>query len=124
MLPLTIDTQDKYTLVTVGAERLNSLNAPELKSNFVVLSNGGVRNIIINLEQVQYSDSSGISALLVGNRLCADAGGTFVVAAAKDPVKKVMKIAQIDKVINMTPTTSEAVDLVFMDEIERSIDAE
>ena len=124
MLPLTIDTQDKYTLVTVDAERLNSLNAPELKSNFVLLNNGGVRNIIINMAHVQYSDSSGISALLVGNRLCADAGGTFVVAAASDPVKKVMKIAQIDKVINMTPTTNEAVDLVFMDEIERSIDAE
>ena len=76
------------------------------------------------MQSVKYSDSSGLSALLVGERLCKDSNGTFVIAGPCDAVEKVMKIARLDKALHITHTMSEAIDLIFMEEVERDLDLE
>lgn len=116
-----VDNNDKYTLITAKVDKLDSLNAPDLKSELVVLNKQGTRNLIINLEHTRYCDSSGLSAILVGNRLCKNSGGTFVVTGLQTSVKKLISISQLESVLNITPTVSEAVDLVMMEEVERGL---
>lgn len=116
-----VKNEDKYTLVTSKVEKLDSLNAPDLKSELVMMNKNGVRNIIINLDETRYCDSSGLSAILVGNRLAKNSGGTFVVTGLQASVKKLISISQLDSVLNITPTVSEAVDLVMMEEVERDM---
>lgn len=116
-----VKNEDKYTLVTSKVEKLDSLNAPDLKSELVMMNKNGVRNIIINLDETRYCDSSGLSAILVGNRLAKNSGGTFVVTGLQASVKKLISISQLDSVLNITPTVSEAVDLVMMEEVERDL---
>lgn len=116
-----VKKEEKYTLVTTNVEKLDSLNAPDLKSELVVLNKNNVRNLIINLENTRYCDSSGLSAILVGNRLCKNSGGTFVVTGLQASVKKLISISQLESVLNITPTVSEAVDLVMMEEVERDL---
>lgn len=116
-----VDNNDKYTLITAKVDKLDSLNAPDLKSELVVLNKQGTRNLIINLEHTRYCDSSGLSAILVGNRLCKNSGGTFVVTGLQTSVKKLISISQLESVLNITPTVSEAVDLVMMEEVERDL---
>lgn len=116
-----VKDNDKYTLITAKVDKLDSLNAPDLKSELVVLNKQGVRNLIINLEHTRYCDSSGLSAILVGNRLCKNSGGTFVVTGLQASVKKLISISQLETVLNITPTVSEAVDLVMMEEVERDL---
>lgn len=113
--------EEKYTLITSNVEKLDSLNAPDLKSELVVLNKHNVRNIVVNLEGTRYCDSSGLSAILVGNRLCKNAGGTFVVAGLQPSVKKLISISQLETVLNITPTVSEAIDFVMMEEVERDL---
>lgn len=116
--------EDKYTLINANVEKLDSLNAPDLKSELVVLNKNNVRNIVVNLERTRYCDSSGLSAILVGNRLCKNAGGTFVVTGLQPSVKKLISISQLETVLNITPTVSEAVDFVMMEEVERDLGSE
>lgn len=116
-----VNNEDKHALITAKVEKLDSLNAPDLKSELVVLNKNGVRNIVVNLEHTRYCDSSGLSAILVGNRLCKNAGGTFVVTGLQSSVKKLISISQLESVLNITPTVSEAVDLVMMEEVERDL---
>jgi anti-sigma B factor antagonist len=118
---ITTVKKDKYTLVNVNESRLTSQTAPELKSLFVVLHSEGVRNIIIDISAVEYADSSGLSAILVGNRFCKGLNGTFVIAAVTESVMKIINISQLDRVLNITPTVKEAVDMVYMDEVERDL---
>ncbi len=68
-MKFTLDKQDKYSLLSLDEENLNSLIAPDLKSEFVFLRNEGVRNLIFDLSNVKYVDSSGLSAILTANRL-------------------------------------------------------
>ena len=117
----TIDKQEKYSLLKLKEEKLTTGIAPELKSLLVVINNGGVNNIILDLSETRYCDSSGLSAILVGNRLCKNSNGSFVLTGIKDSVRKIIKISQLDRVLMMSPTVSEGVDLIFMEEIEREL---
>jgi len=118
----TIDKQEKYTSIKVHVEKLDTTVAPELKSELVMLNAQGTKNIIINLEETRYCDSSGLSALLVANRLCKNVNGTFVLTSLQESVSKLVSISQLDTILNITPTFNEAVDFVFMAEVERDLE--
>jgi len=109
-----IEKKDKYTLIKSKVEKLDSNVAPALKSELVVLSNDGVKNIIIDLTETRYCDSSGLSAILVANRLCKNSTGMFVLCGLQEPVKKLISISQLDTILNITVTLEEAVSTISM----------
>lgn len=117
----TIDKQEKYSLLRLHEEKLDSSVAPNLKSELITLHAEGVRNIILDLSEVKYTDSSGLSALLVGNRIVQEEGGIFVLTCLSDHTMKLIKISQLDSVLNILPTVEEGVDTVFMHEIEKDL---
>ncbi|MBT3647006.1 MAG: STAS domain-containing protein [Flavobacteriales bacterium] len=123
-MSISTDTTDNYAIITIDDDKLGGLLAPDLKANFVQLGADGTRNVIVNLENARYCDSSGLSALLVGNRLCADVGGTFVLCCLNDMVMKLIQISQLESVLNITPTKQEAIDFIMMDEVGRELDNE
>jgi len=86
----TIEDKGRYTLVTSNVDKLDTTCAPELKSELVYLNKTNVRNVIIDLSTTRYCDSSGLSALLVANRLCKSVNGTFVVCGVQEPVQKLL----------------------------------
>jgi len=120
----SVDKQDRYTVFTLEEDNLNSLIAPDLKSKFVLLSNEGVENLILNLGHVEFVDSSGLSAILTANRLWK-AIGSFVLTGIDQPnVKKLIEISRLDSVLTIIPTVSESIDHIIMDAIERDMESE
>ncbi|MEQ8243438.1 STAS domain-containing protein [Fulvivirga sp.] len=117
----TIDKQEKYSLLKLHEEKLDSSIAPGLKSELITIHAEGVKNIILDLSEVKYTDSSGLSALLVGNRVVQEKGGIFILACLSDHTTKLIKISQLDSVLNILPTVEEGVDAVFMNEIENEL---
>lgn len=120
-IKFSIDKHEQFSVIKIDEEKLNSVNAPELKSELVVLNSKGDTNIILNLENVSFVDSSGLSAILIGNRLCTNDNGSFVISNVQENVLKLIKISQLDSILNITPTQKEAQDLVVMDNIEKDI---
>lgn len=112
---------EQYVLLTSRVEKLDTKYAPELKSEFVFINKNGIRNIIFDLTNTRYCDSSGLSAILVANRLCKSSGGTFVLCGLQESVTKLVQISQLHTVLNIVPTVNEAIDFVFMEEVERGI---
>jgi anti-sigma B factor antagonist len=123
-MKFSIDKHEKYALMHLEEEKLDSTVSPTLKSEFVNLHSDGTKNIILDLSRVKYADSSGLSAILIANRLCQDADGMFVMASLTDHVMKLIKISQLDTVLNLLPTVEEAVDAVYMNEIENELRSE
>ncbi|MDZ4715837.1 MAG: STAS domain-containing protein [Cytophagales bacterium] len=117
----TIDKKEKYSLVRLHDDKLDSSIAPSLKSELITLHAEGIRNIILDLSEVKYTDSSGLSALLVGNRILQEDSGVFVLSGLSDHTAKLIKISQLDSVLHIVPTVPEAVDAVFMHEIEKDM---
>lgn len=123
-MKFTVEHKENYTLVTSDVEKLDAQHAPELKSELVVISKNGVKNMVLDLDKSRYCDSSGLSAILVGNRLCKESGGTFVICNLNEPVSKLISISQLNSVLNITPTVSEAVDMIFMEEVGKDVQGE
>jgi anti-anti-sigma factor len=123
-MKFTLDKTERYTIIKLHEENLNSILAPDLKSEFVFFSNEGVRNLILDLSDVKYVDSSGLSAILTANRLWKGYG-CFVLTGAQHPaVKKLIEISRLESILNIIPTIEEAIDFVFMEDIEKELTAE
>ena len=107
-----VEQQLNYTLIRVLHEKLDTHVAPSLKSELVLISGNGEKNIILDLTKCRYCDSSGLSSILVANRLCKNAGGMFVLTGLNDAVERLITISQLDTVLNITMNVEEAVSMV------------
>ena len=115
---------EQYVILALQEEKMTSALAPDLKSQFVMLNAEGKSNIILDLTAVNYADSSGLSSLLRANSMCEQAGGIFVLCGLSEHVEKLITITHLDRVLNILPTTQEAIEAIFMHEIEKSVEDE
>lgn len=112
---------DNYTVVKFSTDKLDAIVAPDLKSELVLINKQGEKNIIIDISTVKYCDSSGLSAILVGHRLCKQNEGSFIVCGMQSGVEKLMSISQLDNVLNLRKDLPASLDTLFVDEIERNL---
>lgn len=117
----SVDKEDKYAVLRLKEENLNSLIAPDLKSEFVFLRNEGVKNLIFDMSEIKYVDSSGLSSILTANRIWKGYGSFIVTEMVHESVTKLIKISRLDTILTLIPTLSESIDYVFMEEVEREL---
>lgn len=118
-----VENNTNYAVLSLQEENLNSLLAPDLKSEFIILHNKGAKNLILDIADVKYVDSSGLSAILTANRLWKD--GSFVLTGVNhDAVKRLIDISQLDSIINIVPTRQESIDYVMLEEVQRSFESD
>jgi anti-sigma B factor antagonist len=109
----SVDKQELYSVFSLMEDNLNSIIAPDLKSEFVLFHNEGTQNFILDLSNVKFVDSSGLSAILIANRLWKSETSTFVLTGISNPsVKKLIEISKLDTILAIAPTVSEAVAMI------------
>lgn len=120
-MKFSLDKKEIYSILKLEEENLNSILAPDLKSEFVFLRNEGVPNLILDLAGVKYVDSSGLSAILTANRLWSGYG-TFLLTNVNHPaVKKLIEISRLETVLTIIPTLEESVDFVMMEKLQQEL---
>ena len=65
---------------------------------------------VIDLNKVKYCDSSGLSALLVGNRILKEKEGKLVMFGINPMVQKIITISQLDTVFNIFENEKSALN--------------
>jgi len=108
-----IEKKDFYTLITIENDKLDAIIAPVLKSELVLIAGNGEKNIVIDMEKVKYCDSSGLSTILVANRLSKNAHGTFALSNLQTAVMRLISISQLDTVLNIADSISEAEKIII-----------
>ncbi|ANQ49142.1 STAS domain-containing protein [Flammeovirga yaeyamensis] len=120
----SVNKSEKYTVLVPEEEKLDSLKAPQLKAEIVTMFQSGTENLIIDLSSVKYVDSSGLSSILVANRLSTEVNGKLVLAGLNEHVMKLIKISKLESVLELHPTVQEAIEAIFLHEIEKDIEGE
>jgi len=115
---------EKYIILKIEEEKVDATISPELKAIFVNFKSEGMKNLILDLQLVKYVDSSGLSALLIANRMCQENGGILVLSYISEHVMKLIKISQLEKVLHLAQNREEAIDLIFMTELENDLEKE
>jgi anti-sigma B factor antagonist len=91
-------------------ERLDSMVAPDLKAQLLVLFNTKKSSILLDLSNVQHVDSSGLGSLLFGLRQARELDRKFAVCGVQKRVKSLIQIAHLTDVIPMFETDKEAME--------------
>lgn len=117
-----IENNERYTIFTLKEKNITSHNSAELKSEIAILAAEGNTSILLNFSEVEFMDSSGLSALLNADRAAKENNGFLVIYGLNQNNSNLLKIAKLDKVLSVAHTEKEAIDLIIMEELERDLD--
>lgn len=124
-MKFSVDKQEKYVLLQLQEERFSNDIAPALKSELYMFNAEGFKNIIVELSSVlECKDAQDLSSLLVGDRLCKAAGGLFVVAGVAEELESLIELSNIFNSVVFVNTSAEAIDLIYMDDLEKEFNNE
>jgi anti-anti-sigma factor len=110
MAKLSIDTElsGDATIVKV-AGRVDSETAPDLDDSLVRLQGEGVKNIVLNLGQVDFLSSAGLRAIIKAYQAAGKSGGDVRLGPISQPVEMVLHTLGFNLTLKTYPTTQEAV---------------
>lgn len=97
------------TLVDIDASNVDFRNSEAIKSSVAALVSQGQKNILLNLGQVSFMDSSGLSVILFCKRTCDEAGGSFGVFGLQNYVNNLVNLTNLNKAISIFQTEAEAI---------------
>ncbi|BDQ03843.1 MAG: STAS domain-containing protein [Ignavibacterium sp.] len=99
------------TIFKLNEQRLDTNISGLLKGEFTkILKVDEVKKFIIDLSQVESCDSSGLSAILVANRIISSTDGQIRLASPGEKVLSLIRITQLDRVLPVTKTVEEAIE--------------
>ncbi|MBN2357370.1 STAS domain-containing protein [candidate division KSB1 bacterium] len=99
-MQFTLDESKDCYILRLHEERLNSQVAPDLKAQLLMLIGDEHRDkIIVDVSQVNYVDSSGLGALLLGLRQARANDKKFALVGARKRVNNLIHIAHLDDVL-------------------------
>ncbi|MBS4034735.1 MAG: STAS domain-containing protein [Ignavibacterium sp.] len=99
------------TIFKLNEKRLDTNISGLLKGEFTVLLKvEGVNKLIIDLSEVESCDSSGLSAILVANRILSSNNGKIRISSPSEKVFSLIKITQLDRVLPVTENVQQAVE--------------
>lgn len=73
-----------------------------------LIESGGTQKLIVDLTQIEVTDSAGIGMLMQTHITASNAGAAMRVTGANPRVLSVLRMTRIDKVLNLTPSAAEA----------------
>ena len=115
-----IDTREKFTMITpVSDFSSDNLTAEFKELVFSYLQHK--TNIVISLKNVVKLDEQAVETLAALQQQFYQQNVSFVICEVQLPVQAVVNSLDLDGVINITPTDTEAWDIVQMEEIEREL---
>jgi anti-sigma B factor antagonist len=105
---MKFDVEKNATSATLmlKEKKLDSTIAAELKGEFVLLCTPKLKTLTINLAEVEFCDSSGLSALLIAERKMKEHGGTVRLVHAHKKVLSLLKISMLDRLFQIDDSGS------------------
>lgn len=99
------------TVFKLNEQKLDTNISGLLKGEFTkILKLDEVKKFVIDLSQVESCDSSGLSAILVANRIISSTDGQIRLASPSEKVLSLIRITQLDRVLPVTKTVEEAIE--------------
>jgi anti-anti-sigma factor len=108
---MSIEEADQGTHVLLSpAGKFNLTVAPQLKERIDELVAQGKTHILVDLQAVDFIDSSGLGALIGGLKSARQHGGDLRIAAPGVQVQAVLKLTNLDRILAPHLTVNEALD--------------
>jgi anti-anti-sigma factor len=107
-MELKLDIQADSTAVAGLAGRLDLVSAGEVKLQLGQVIADGHRNLVVDLADVPFIDSSGLGALISALKAARIAGGDMRIARPGEQARLVLNLTTLDRVLHPYATVEEA----------------
>lgn len=106
-MEVRVERYGDASVITVSGD-VDLYSSPEMRKAITAQAKKKPRVIVINLDGVDYMDSSGVATLVEGLQLTGKYSGSFRIAGLKDSVREVFELARLDKVFSIFTSREEA----------------
>lgn len=114
------DTKEKFHVITVETFHLSANMAAEL-CNYILELPSPINNIVLNLKDLGSLDKEASERLVKVQQKFYEQNASFVICELQPAVEDFLDKEDLLELMNITPTESEAGDIVQMEEIEREL---
>ncbi len=85
----------------VDVDRITVTNAGDLKKTLALQFSSGSCDVFLDLKNIKYMDSTGVSVLISGIKSSREQNRGFVLRNVQNDVRKLLSLMKIDKIIDI-----------------------
>jgi anti-anti-sigma factor len=116
-----ISTKAKFHAITIREPELAANMTEDLRSCLIPFLQNDVKNLVLIMKDIQKIDSAAAMELLQIRNSFYENRASLVLCELQAPVKKIFDLDERYEGLQITPTRSEAADMVYLEEIEREM---
>lgn len=120
-MPLHISTKEKFHTIHIQSENFTNELANRLKQMHALILQSSVKNTIVNFKNVIDADAKALAVLPSLLMSSTEVHTSFVICELSEPLIALLNQNDWIDALNITPTESEAWDIVQMEEMEREL---
>jgi len=120
-MEVKIDTKEKFHVITLLQPELSATMTEELSDRLVSFLQSGTKNIVLNLKELRSIDNISAENLVKVQQKFYENNASFVICQLQAQVEDYLDKDQLLEMMNITPTETEAWDIIQMEEIEREL---
>jgi anti-sigma B factor antagonist len=94
--------ESQHALVMLAGE-LDTSTVPQLYEELAGLTREGVRHIAIDLAELDFADSTGLSALIAAHKRAEAMGGELILFSPNRDIRRLFEVTGIDSYFNLKP---------------------
>jgi anti-sigma B factor antagonist len=108
-MEVSIDTTSVGGATVVkAAGEVDVFTAPQLREALGVATDGENRQVIVDLEDVDFLDSTGLGVLVFGLKRIRERGGDLSVVCRHEQILKVLNITGLSKILQVHASLEDA----------------
>ena len=108
-LGLSTRVEGDKSVIAVSGE-LDVFTAPSLDESLAESIDAGRVNLIVDLSDVTFLDSTGLGSMVKGLKRAKEQGGSLRVVASSERIVKVFRITGLDQAMSLTDSLSDILE--------------
>jgi anti-sigma B factor antagonist len=109
-MQLKIEENGAVRVIYVKEERLDAHNSDELKAELNRLFDSGMKDLLIDLKEVRFIDSSGLGVLVSGFKNASARQGSLKLSGLQSQVKSMFELTRLHRVFDIFQTVDDALE--------------
>jgi anti-sigma B factor antagonist len=106
-LDLNVRKEGDHAILEVAGE-IDVYTAPKLREKLIELVSDGSHNIIVDLEKVDFLDSTGLGVLVGGLKRVRNHDGSLQLVCTQEKILKIFRITGLTKVFPIHSSVADA----------------
>ncbi|MGR9044076.1 MAG: STAS domain-containing protein [Gammaproteobacteria bacterium] len=107
-MKLTQQQLNGFSVLYIKEERIDAHNSGDLKQYILDMIESGENNIVVQLQEVKFVDSSGLGALLAGYKHAATKSGKLALSNMQQQVLSMFELTRLNRVFEIYSDLDEA----------------